>query len=80
MTSQFGLRLSGSNVTGQDYYPAEAERQADLDEFSTDDLPAKVLAQDFVDWSADDLPSKMMSEELINWSTPVPLPDIGLDV
>ena len=63
MMPQFDPDLLVSNVTGQDYYPAEAERQAGLDEFSTDDLP-----------------SKMMSEELINWPTPMPLPDIGLDV
>ena len=51
MMRQHDQDLLRSYVIGQDYYSAEAERQAGLDEFSTDDLPSKMMPEELADWS-----------------------------
>ena len=51
MMSQHDPDLLRSYVNGQDYYSAEAERQAGLDESSTDDLPSMMMSEEFADWS-----------------------------
>ncbi|KAL9082595.1 MAG: hypothetical protein Q9165_008846 [Trypethelium subeluteriae] len=55
MMSQLDQDLLRNFVTGQNYYSAEAERQAGLDEISTDDLPSKMMSEELADWSTSTL-------------------------